>query len=292
MYEFLNLDVFYLFPNTVAKGSRFTLGTLRVWGWRRVRSTPFLRPQPSATVHNRRQQSATVSKGRSGRAYGKFCKSDHFWRFQTSRSLVSRGRRGCDIQHVSLRRVERLVEFFVAGAALWRAPSSFWVAGAALQMCRVVLRVFLRIALSGLRQVVTRCKFRGRRGIILWDVMKIDGCIARNIDFEVANFEVHDKTPRKTSILMLQRMKIWGSLARNACFEASTCLVSILCFSFAVAVSMEEAEKLLLVEGAEAGWNVSFCVAGVALPDTRTCLQKCRKSFCMKGAILVPLQGF
>ena len=33
---------------------------------------------------------------------------------------------------------------------------------------------FLRIALSALREVVTRCKFRGRRGI-WWHVMKIDG---------------------------------------------------------------------------------------------------------------------
>jgi len=31
---------------------------------------------------------------------------------------------------------------------------------------RVVLRVFWQIALSGLRQVATRCKFRGRRGIL------------------------------------------------------------------------------------------------------------------------------
>ena len=31
---------------------------------------------------------------------------------------------------------------------------------------RVVLRVFLRIALAGLRQVATRCGFRGRRGIL------------------------------------------------------------------------------------------------------------------------------
>ena len=30
---------------------------------------------------------------------------------------------------------------------------------------RVVLRVFLQIALAGLRQVATRCRFRGRRGI-------------------------------------------------------------------------------------------------------------------------------
>ena len=35
-------------------------------------------------------------------------------------------------------------------------------------------------------------------------VMKIDGSLARNIDFEVANLEVPKKTRRKTSILKLQ----------------------------------------------------------------------------------------
>ena len=64
--------------------------------------------------------------------------------------------------------------------------------------------------------MATRCKFRGRRGI-LCDVLKIDGGLARNIDFEVANFQVLRKTTRrKTSILKLQSVKIGGSLARNA----------------------------------------------------------------------------
>ena len=63
--------------------------------------------------------------------------------------------------------------------------------------------------------MATRCKFRGRRGI-LCDVLKIDGSLARNIDFEVANFQVLRKTRRKTSILKLQSVKIGGSLARNA----------------------------------------------------------------------------
>ena len=44
--------------------------------------------------------------------------------------------------------------------------------------------------------MATRCKFRGRRGI-LCDVLKIDGSLARNIDFEVANFQVLRKTRRK-----------------------------------------------------------------------------------------------
>ena len=50
----------------------------------------------------------------------------------------------------------------VVGTALWRPPSSCCVASAALWTCGVACVV--RIALSGLRQVVTTCKLRGRRG--------------------------------------------------------------------------------------------------------------------------------
>ena len=96
--------------------------------------------------------------------------------------------------------------------------------------------------------MATRCKFRGRRGI-LCDVLKIDGSLARNIDFEVANFQVLRETRRKTLILKLQSVqsvKIGGSLARNARFGASACLVSRLWFSRGLAVSMGEAAKLVL----------------------------------------------
>ena len=55
--------------------------------------------------------------------------------------------------------------------------------------------------------MATRCKFCGSRGI-LCDVLKIGGSLARNIDFEVANFQVLRKTRRKTSILKLQSVKI------------------------------------------------------------------------------------
>ena len=71
------------------------------------------------------------------------------------------------------------------------------------------------------------------------DVLKIDGSLARNIDFEVANLEVPKKTRRKTSILKLQSVKISGSLARNARFAAPCGL----------AVSMGKAAKPLLFEG-------------------------------------------
>ena len=94
--------------------------------------------------------------------------------------------------------------------------------------------------------MATRCKFRGRRGI-LWHVLKIDGRLARNIDFEVANLEVPKKTRRKTSILKLQSVKIGGNLARNARFGAPTRLVSSLWFSRGFTVSMGEAAKPVLL---------------------------------------------
>ena len=100
--------------------------------------------------------------------------------------------------------------------------------------------------------MATRCKFRGRRGS-LRDVMKIDGSLARNIDFEVANSEVPRKTRRKTSILKLQSVKIGGSLARNARFDAPTCLVSSLWFSCGLAAPMGEAAKHVLLGGFQAG---------------------------------------
>ena len=86
-------------------------------------------------------------------------------------------------------------------------------------------------------------------------MLTIDGSLARNIDFEVANFEAHKKTRRKTSILK-QSVKIGGSLARNARFDAPTCLVSSLWISCALAVSMGEAAKSLLFEGFQAGCHV------------------------------------
>ena len=74
-------------------------------------------------------------------------------------------------------------------------------------------------------------------------MLKIDGSLARNIDFEVANLEAPMKTRRKTSILKLS-VKIGGSLARKARFDAPTSLVSSLWFSCGVAVSMGEAANL------------------------------------------------
>ena len=80
--------------------------------------------------------------GSYGRAYGEFCKRGRFWRFQASRSLVSRGRRGtswhsdvfCNVSKVVLCGRRNTLASFPedAFAALWGPPSSFCVAGAAL----------------------------------------------------------------------------------------------------------------------------------------------------------------
>ena len=83
------------FSRMRSKGSRFTLG---VWGLRVcsldvafASATVRNRSQPSATVRNRSQPFA---RSPYGRAYGKFCRRGPFWRFQTCRCFVSRGRRG------------------------------------------------------------------------------------------------------------------------------------------------------------------------------------------------------
>ena len=73
-----------------------------------------------------------------------------FWNVS---KVVLRGRRNTFVTFS-----EDVLQFSVAGAALWT--------------CRVAC--FLQIALAVLRQVATRYKFRGRRGI-LCDVLKIDG---------------------------------------------------------------------------------------------------------------------
>ena len=72
----------FFFPECITKGSPFTLG---VWGLGRVRSTLLLCSQPFATVGNRSDMAVPL---------GSATKSGHFWRFQTLRNLVSRGRHG------------------------------------------------------------------------------------------------------------------------------------------------------------------------------------------------------
>ena len=117
------------FPECVARVPVSLWGS---GGWGCVRSTLRSRAQPSATVRSRPQPFAW---GPYGRAYGKFCRGDPFWRFQTSGCFVSRGRRGTSWHS---RRV------------LQRVEKSFCVAGA------ILLRRFQKMC----------CSFRGRRSTL------------------------------------------------------------------------------------------------------------------------------
>ena len=136
----------HLFSRMRSKGSRFTLG---VWGLRVCSldvaftiATVRNRPQPFATVRNRSRDPPY------GRAYGEVLQRWSFlevsdvsllrfawqaWHFVTFRRVLERvesrfawqAQYFCDV-------FRRCVAVFVAGAALWTCPSSFFVAGAAL----------------------------------------------------------------------------------------------------------------------------------------------------------------
>ena len=197
LFIWIVLCFYVSFSRMRSKGSRFTLG---VWGLRVcsldvafVVATVRSRPQPSA-------------RSPYGRAYGKFCRGGPFWRFQTCRCFVSRGRRGTswhsdvfwNVSKVVLRGrrntfatlSEDVLQFSWQAQHFGRVHRHFsWQAQ---HFRRVVLRVFCKSHGAGLRQVATRCKFRGSRGILC------DGSLARNINFEVANFQVLRKTRRKT----------------------------------------------------------------------------------------------
>ena len=146
------LDVFKCFSRMRSKGSRFTLG---VWGLRVcsldvafVVATVRNRLQPSATVRNRPQPSATVRAipvwpclWEVLQRWSFLAVSDvsllrfawQAWHFVTFRRVLQRvenrfawqAQYFCDV-------FRRCVAVFVAGAALWTCPSSFFVAGAAL----------------------------------------------------------------------------------------------------------------------------------------------------------------
>ena len=165
-----------------SKGSRFNLGS---GGWGCVRSTLRLWSPQSATVRNREDRMAVP-----------MVSSAEVVIFGGFRRLVASFR----VAGVALGDSQTCSgtcrkSFCVAGAILLRRCQkmccSFRGRRSTLDVSIVILRgrrstldvsrcVFLRIALAGLRQVATRCKFRGSRGI-LYDVLKIDGSLARNI---------------------------------------------------------------------------------------------------------------
>ena len=123
-----------------SKGSRFTLG---VWGLRVCSlDVAFV----AATVRNRPQPFVRTPYGR---AYGKFCRGGQVWRFPMCRCFVSRGRRGtschpdvfCNVLKVVL--CGRRNTFATFSDDVWQLS---WQAQ---HFGRVVLSVFLQIALAG-----------------------------------------------------------------------------------------------------------------------------------------------
>ena len=78
------------------------------------------RPQPSATVATVRNRPQRPSaRGRYGRAYGKFCKSGHFWRFHMM-ALLSFRVAGVALRDIQTCFVTCRKSFCVAGAILLR----------------------------------------------------------------------------------------------------------------------------------------------------------------------------
>ena len=165
-----------------------------------------------------------------------------FCRFQTSRCFISRGRRGtswhsdvfCNLSKMVLCGRRNTLHFSWQAQHFRRVHRHF--AWQAQHFRRVEFRVFCESHWQGC--VEWRQGVNSVAGVAFCgDVLKIDGSLARNINFEVANLEVPKKTRRKTSILKLKSVKIGGSLARNARFGAATCLVSSLWCSCGFAVS-------------------------------------------------------
>ena len=151
----------FRFPECVA---RVPVSLWGPWGCGCVRSTL------EKTARNPSQPSA---RGRCGRALGEFC-NGHFWKFQMSRSLVSRGRRGTAWDSDVFHNVSKIV---LCGRRNTFATFSedelqfSWQAQhfGRVRLCSTLrsrVACFLRIALSGLLQVVATCNFRGRRGIL------------------------------------------------------------------------------------------------------------------------------
>ena len=149
------------------------------------------RPQPFTTIRNRSREvpmavpMVSFAKGVtfdiSSVASRRFAwQAWHFVTFQhVSRCVKSFF---CVAGAMLLRRFQKMRCIF-CGSRSTLATSIVTLRGSRITS-DVSCSVFLPIALSGPREVVTTCKFCGRRGI-LSHVMKIDGSLAQNVDFEL-----------------------------------------------------------------------------------------------------------
>ena len=154
--------------------------------------------------------------------------------------------------------------FCVAGTILLRRLQkmrcSFRGRGSTLETIIVILRgghsTFDVSCGSFCANCIVRAGWSDKVQIILWDVLKINGSLTRNIDFEAANFHVPRKTRRKTSILKLQSVKIGGSLARNARLMLQHVSSRVSGFPLASPYLWGETAKSIPFEGVKSGCNV------------------------------------
>ena len=266
-----------------SKGSRFTLG---VWG---LRVCSLDVASASATVRNRSQPFATV---RVRTVWPCLWEVLQRWSFLEVSDVwfVSRGRRGtlwhsdvfCNASKIVLcgrcntfaTFPKDVLQFSWQAQHFGRVQCHFsWQAQ---HFRRVGLRVFRRSHWQGCG--TWRQGANSVAGVAFRDMSwKLTEASHETLILRLQNLEVPRKTRRKTSILKLQSVKIGGSLARNARFGAPTCLVSSLWFSCGLAVSMGEASLFGSFWHVSKQVVMSFCVAGVALCDIRTCLITCRK---------------
>ena len=161
-----------------SKGSRFTLG---VWG---LRVCSLDVAFASATV---RKPSA---RSPYGRAYRKFCRGGHFWRFQTCRCFVSRGRRGtswhsdmfCNVSKIVLRGKrntfatfsEDVLQFSWQAQHFGRVHRHFsWQAQ---HFRRVLLRVFCKSHWQGCVKYSRRRLRQWHKVQILWQAWHFVWC--------------------------------------------------------------------------------------------------------------------
>ena len=178
--------IFSIIPECVARVPVSLWGS---GGWGCVRSTLLNRSQPFATVHNRPQPSATVrNRPRDGHMAVPTVSSAEGVGFGGFKRRVASFRVAgvawhsdvfCNVSKVVLcgrhntftTFSEDVLQFSWQGQHFGRVHRHF--AWQAQHLRRVVLRFFLRIALSGLCQVATRCKFCGRRGILYFTIFSI-----------------------------------------------------------------------------------------------------------------------
>ena len=266
IYLYLYLSIYYLsiylsksFSRMRSKGSRFTLG---VWGLR-VCSLDIA--FTSATVRNRPQPFARLLYGR---AYSKFFRRGHFWRFQMSRCFVSRGRRGtswhsdvfCNVSKVVLcGRRNTFATFSDALQFSWQAQHFGHVhrhfAWQAQRFRRVVLRVF--------------CKSH-RQGCVKWrqGADSVAGVAFCEMCWKLTEASYETSILRWTISMLLRKLvgkrRFWsykGSKLAEVSHEMLVLLrprasSRVSGFSVASAVPMGEATKSLLFECFQAGCHV------------------------------------